>query len=254
MSRTTINNMKVAPSMSEKFRILFEFLDFINKDQAKKWRKRVKDMPKKDKNSLLELIETKGIHVFQHPTDNVNILDIEKAYDHIGYEPQRIKFPDKSYSLYPVVCATQYFMKMKQDPIEKFSARGRGTINPITQLPSRSQEAKHGSDIVSNTAVKFGKFETENLSIVKHTQAVALFLGVHSTSFAAIELMSELYYQNITEEKVIEITKAMSDSNKKNYEIICAWMTIIGAQIHMTYMEDVHWGTDKLPKWELLEE
>src|SRR5699024_2437151 len=111
--------------------------------------------------------------IIQDPIDNANITDIEKAYEDFPAKWQRIVFEDGSKSMKKVLCAKMFFVRLKQDPVEKYSARSRGPVNPLTMLPEKSSRKKRNLDAVSDVAVRLGELEQEVLlTMVNHPAVV----------------------------------------------------------------------------------
>ena len=105
-----MNRMRINDDVEEKFRFAYDVLKLLNEDEAKEMKKFFKNLNDKEKKKFCKNIEDNGIIVVQDPIDNVNILDIEKAYDKYPARWQRIIFPDGCRSIRKVLCAKLYYL------------------------------------------------------------------------------------------------------------------------------------------------
>ena len=79
---------------------------------------------------------------------------------------------------------SMYIMKLKQTDTKGFSARSSGATD-IKGIPTRSYKSKRHMDAHSDSAIRFGEFETLNFSIAVPTTDIALFEALYRTSPAA---------------------------------------------------------------------
>ena len=166
-----------------------------------------------------------------------------------------VVFEDGSKSMKKVLCAKMFFVRLKQDPVEKYSARSRGPVNPLTMLPEKSSRKKRNLDAVSDVAVRLGELEQEVLlTMVNHPAVVADFMTENSTSMEAKMAMSEeKYLGDLTtdeidfsdvEEADIPLGMTIDEyfativendyvvaTGKKNMEQIEAYMNVLGTEI-----------------------
>lgn len=263
LSATAVEMMKATPDVNKKLRVVYNLMKFLNSDEAddfKKWCKRLDD---KDKAKFAKRIEREGIIIVQDPIDNANIFDIAEAYEHFPAKWQRIVFPDGKKSMRKVLCSKMFYVRLKQDPLEKYSVRSRGPVNPLTTLPAKSNMKKKGLEPFSDVPVRFGEYEIEIiLAMVNHPAAVAAFMTENSTSWPAKVMMAEhnylgdidLTYEFEDEEDVdaeAYLKELMENdtllySGKKNMEAISAYANVLGDEIEIEIEDapDGEWFED----------
>lgn len=251
LGHTVVEAMKQTEDVEKKAKLVIRLLNKLNPKEAKKFKKWFANLSDKEKEKACKRIERQGITVVQDPIDNANILDFAEAYEEFPANYQRIVFPDGAKSLRSVLCAKMFYIRLKQDPLEKYSSRSRGPVNPLTTLPSKSNLRKKFLAPYSDVPVRFGEMELEVLmTMVNHPAAIADFMMENSTSFDAklaqdersylmeecgidTEDLSpddlEMFYQAQMEELYREIEM----TGKKNLEWISAYMAVLGTEIEI---------------------
>lgn len=232
LSRSAINMLKMTNNVDDKGNIIYTLMMYLNSDEAKDFKKYFKSLSKSEKEKVCKKIERDGIYIIQDPIDNANIADIAEAYESFPANYQRIVFPDGGKSLRKVICAPLFFMRLKQDPLEKYSVRYRGPINPLTMLPAKSNQKKRYLEPFSDVAVRFGEQELEVLlTMVNHPAAVSDYMAESSTSWNAKVEMARQGYLGDPD----ELMKSPENVNKgkKNIEYIEAHTNILGSEFEM---------------------
>lgn len=230
-SATAVDAMRMTDNVERKGEIVYELLSYLNTDQAKAWKKYWKGLDDKEKVKVCKKIEKVGnITVVQPPIHNANVVDIAKAYEQFPPKFQHIVFPDGGKSMRKVECAKMFFFRLKQDPLEKYSSRSRGSVNPLTTLPEKSNAKKRFLAPFSDVPVRFGEMELEILMcMVNHPAAIADFMMENSTSFEAKLALSEKVYLGDPEDDItIDEIKV---AGKKNTEWIEAMINPLGTDI-----------------------
>ncbi|MDE6041767.1 MAG: hypothetical protein K2F99_09350, partial [Muribaculaceae bacterium] len=260
LGATVVRMMKRTDDLDEKLSYVKKLLKYLNPDEAKDFKAWTKDLSEKEKAKFCRRIERHGVTIFQEPIDNADILDFEKAYDHFEANYQRIVFPDGGKSMRKVLCAKMFYFRLKQDPLEKFSTRSHGPVNPLTTLPSKSNLKKKSMIPFSDVPVRFGEMELEILlAMVPHPYAIADFMTENSTSYEAKYALSEHNYVNglyDPEECMITIADEDGDdwddddlgiedysetnlrlnlNGKKNVEQIEGLLNVLGTGIDIDY-------------------
>ena len=245
LSATAVDMMKQKDDPMEKLKIMLTLLYVLNKKEARAFRKYAKGLSKEKLAKLMKRVEREGITVIQEPIENANILDIEKAYELFPANWQRIVFPDGNKSLRKVLNAKMFNMRLKQDPLEKYSVRSRGPVNPITSTPARSAQKKRGLAPASDVAVRIGEYEIEILlGMVNHPAAIADFMAENSTSWNAKVHMAEQISLNEPDNE-IDMT-GVKLNGRKNMELISSYLNVMGTKIEMEVEEAPkgEWFTD----------
>ena len=238
MSATAVRTMKSTDNLEKKGQIVYELLRFLNPDEAKAWRSWYKNLDKDHKAKVCRKIEKSGcLTVIQEPIDNANILDIAAAYERFPPNYQHIIFEDGKPSIRKVLCAKMFYIRLKQDPLEKYSTRSRGPVNPLHQLPSKSNKKKKFLAPFSDVPVRFGEMEIEILlGMVNHPACIADFMMENSTSYETKLALSEQLYMNDPEEDVdMSDIVTVTMKGKKNIEWIEAMVNVLGTHIDVEY-------------------
>lgn len=245
LSETVVRKMKDENDIDKKFKIAYDYMKMLNADEADEFKKWYKNLSDDAKGKFIKRIERDGITIIQDPIDNANIMDIAKVYD--KYEPkwQHIIYEDGQKSLKKLLCAKAFFFRLKQDPLDKYAARSRGPVNPLTTLPAKSNLKKNYQAPFSDVAVRFGEMEQEVLlTMINHPSAVADFMMENSTSYPMKEAISEQAYLGDPEEDInvedVEVT------SKKNAQWIAAYLNVLGTEIVI--------DTEKAPPGEYFED
>lgn len=249
LGSTAVEMMKLTDDVDKKGKIMYDLMMYLNSDQAHSFKKWFKDLNHNDKVKYCKRVERNGIEIFQDPIENANMLDIGKAYEHFPPKWQRIVFPDGKKSMRKVLCAKMFYMRLKQDPLEKYSARSRGPVNPLTTLPAKSNNKKKFLEPFSDVAVRFGEQELEVLlGMCNHPAAVADFMMENSTSWEAKVMMALQGYLGDPDDLA---DFDWSDFNlelsgKKNAEAIAGYMNMFGSEVVFTVIEapEGEWFSD----------
>ena len=234
LSNTAVEMMKQTDDLDKKCGIVYRLMKYLNSDEADAFKKFYKNLDESKKRKFTRRIEREGIIIIQEPIHNANVLDIGKAYKEFPANYQKIVFDNGKKSIHRVLCAKMFFIRLKQDPLDKYSLRSRGPINPLTNSPAKSNAKKKGQAYVSDVAVRFGEYEMEvMLAMVNHPGVVSRFMSENSTSWPAKMVIAEQTYLgdlnsgiNLSEVKNIH-------EGKKNMEAIQAYINVLGSTIEI---------------------
>jgi len=236
LSNTAVEMMRATGDLDMKLAIVHRLMKYLNSDEADDFRRFTRHMDSSEKKKLCRRIEREGIFIVQDPIDNADMFQIGKAYKDFPPNFQHVIFPDGGKSMYKVICSKKFYMRLKQDPKEKYSARSRGPVNPITTLPAKSNQKKRGLEPVSDVPVRIGEYEQEVLNgMTNHPKVCADFIVENSTSFEAKMRMAEHQYLGDLDED-LDIT-GMEFSGQKNIEAIDAYNYMFGARIRLEVEE-----------------
>lgn len=245
LAHTAVEMMKMTDDLDMKCKIVCKLLSYLNSKEEKSFRKYFKEASDEKKAKVCRQIEREGIYVVQDPIENADMFDIGEAYKEFPANWQRIVFPDGRKSMRKVLCAKMFYMRLKQDPKEKYSARSRGPVNPLTTLPAKSNLKKKGLEPFSDVPVRIGEYEIEVLlAMCNHPRAIATFMTENSTSWEAKMRMAEQNYLGDLEEDLD--VSAVEFTGKKNVEAIDAYNNVLGSKIVMEVetAPDGEWFTD----------
>lgn len=232
MTASAVTRMKKETDVDAKFDIVYDLLKLLNADEAKDMKKYFKNLDDKDKKKFCKNIENNGILVVQDPIENVDICDIEKIYDKYPPNWQRIVFADGCKSIRKVLCSKLYFMRLKQDPKDKYSARGRGPVNALHGMPNKSSRKKKYLDLFSDVPVRLGNSEIDVLNTNNEPEAIADYMAENSTSIEAKDQMAAAYTIDPLEE--LEVT-VDNNTSKGNADMLAAHLMVLGSQLEFVY-------------------
>ena len=230
LAATAVDAMKMTKDLDQKSEIVYQLLKYLNKDEAKDWKSWYKGLSKAEKERCCKKIEKRGITIIQPPINNCNIVDYANCYEMFPPNFRHIIYPDGGKSIFKVLCAKMFYIRLKQDPLDKYSTRSHGPVNPLTMLPSKSTEKKKGLAPYSDVAVRFGEMELEILqTMVDSPAAIAAYMTENSTSF---EAKLEISKQGYTGDPESDIDMSdMTFTGKKNIEWIDAMISVLGTDI-----------------------
>lgn len=239
LGHTAVNMMKMTNNVDQKGRIVYRLMKYLNSDEADDFKTYFKSLSDEKKAKICKQIEREGIFIVQDPIDNADMFQIGEAYEEFPANYQHIVFPDGRKSMRRVLCAKRFYMRLKQDPTDKYSARSRGPVNPLTTLPAKSNLKKKGYEPFSDVPVRIGEYEIEVLlAMVNHPAGIAAFMTENSTSWEAKMRMAERdYLMDPDEEAEMPSMEELGITGKKNLEAIAAYNNVLGARIEMDIEE-----------------
>lgn len=184
-----VEQLKMMTNVEDKASLFFEVLDEINPDESAYYKDIYDKLDEDGKISFFTDIERDGVYI-RHSTLNPHkspfmiYRDLELKYDWIKpYKMYIKKFGRRIQCLNDAYVGYMYVMKLKQNSINKFSARSTGSINKKS-LPERSCKNKSHQELYSNTAVRSGENETYTLNVAVYPEDLALFHQIYRTSIA----------------------------------------------------------------------
>ena len=195
ITELAIDQMKQMKTLEEKETLLFDVMAAFNSKQAAWFHKRYKRLKSaKQKAAYMEEVMQKGIVIYQ---DSINedvsvfykIRDLYKKYDWIKPVTMFIRRWGHIYRICTKYSpGKMYFIPLKQTDSRGFSARNTGAIN-MKELPERSYKNKRNEAPVSDTAIRFGEYESMNFLIGLEPEELAIF---HSCYRSSPEATSDL--------------------------------------------------------------
>ena len=173
---------------------MFDVMKDLNKDQYEKMRHRYNKLTKEEKADYLDSVMANGIVIHQ---DNINedesiFFKLYRMRDKYPYLKEQTLYQYKWGQVFR--CASKYcigkmyFMPLKQTDQRGFSARNTGAVN-MKGLPERSYKNKRHEAVFSDTAIRFGEYESLNFMIGMQPEELAL---THALYRSTPEAMSDL--------------------------------------------------------------
>ena len=114
---------------------------------------------------------TDRVYILQEPFhDNVSKENLWYLYDILEYlYPERSHLYKLDCSNEPLIVARSYFIKLKHEPLSKFSARSLGSVN-AKMIPSKNgMQYKSYKSLYNTLPVRFGEQEFTNAAMFANT-------------------------------------------------------------------------------------
>lgn len=241
-ARQIKDHLSTLTDIKEKERILFTFLRCYNEEQAQSveedYRKNYKT--KKDKESYFrDYIEKYGIFVHIEPFWHEKLMwdSVNEVYDTFDFlAPYDIYFWQKDTHRWARQIKREYIgfmhvMKLKQSSKKGLSVRSTGPVNSYG-LPDKSDDAKKFIIRHSNTPVRSGRQETENMLMFMNPEYIVKeFLFQRNSPVATMELGKRLMedYRGVYD---IDATGLMTN---KNVEMLEVHLLQMGVELEFEY-------------------
>lgn len=236
------DHLRTLTDLKEKERILFTFLKCYNEEQAQRvYEDYLAENPtKQDKeNYFKRYIETYGIFVHIESFWHKKLMwdSVNEVYDTFDFlKPYDIYFWQKDTQRWARQIKREYVgymhvMKLKQSSKKGLSVRSTGPINNYG-LPDKSDDAKKFIIRHSNTPVRSGRQETENMLMFMNPEYIVKeFLFQRNSPVARMELGKELMsnYQGVYD---IDATGLMTN---KNVEMLEVHLLQMGYELEFQY-------------------
>lgn len=179
--------MREMATYEEKERLFFSIINDFNEIEHDYMKKAYDNLDVADKRKVIDDAIEDGIYINISPIHETiaifyRIQNILNKYDFL--KPQRVyinRHGRKILTMTKHWIGSMYIMKLKQTDTKGFSARSSGAVD-IKNIPIRSFKSKRHMDAHSDTAIRFGEFETLNFSIAVPTTDIALFEALYRTS------------------------------------------------------------------------
>jgi DNA-directed RNA polymerase beta subunit len=184
------HNMEAETSDKGKLKLLFKFLDLVNKEESKQLKTYLDDLEKSDGKEAIhdfiqEIIDDR-IYITQNPMQPITGDGLKELYD--TYSPTKTKliYKDEDGNEYKtlrsVIVADEYILRLKQEPKTKFSVRSKSMINPRSFLPIKSTKAAKSKSIFPDQSNRIGEQELNILLLENDPDAINTFYKSYSTS------------------------------------------------------------------------
>lgn len=142
---------------------LLDFIRKVNKDQYEKMSEFLDDVDYDEKEEFLLgiLYNDEPIYIEQSPINSVTGDDLYNLYHDYDMKKTNIRYKNingsSTKALRQVIVADEYFMRLKQEPITKYSARSASLINPTSFLPIKSLNNRKHKTLFQDQANRINK-------------------------------------------------------------------------------------------------
>lgn len=145
IAETVRDRISRMDSLSEKFKYLYSFLDIAAPEQAASMREYLAYKSNDEVIDFMKKIEDGRIYIIQSPMYCVNGDTMVKLYDKFNPERTYMTYTnedgERHKTIKKVIVADEYIMRLKQEPVTKFSVRSKSMNNPRTSMPIKSTKA-----------------------------------------------------------------------------------------------------------------
>ena len=238
IAQTAVECMKIIPEddPNHKLEIVYECISYFNRQEAKQFKKFVSVLSFKERQKEARRIERDGIIIVNPPIGGANIVTIAEAYERFPSYRRRIRYEDGSLSLRKFSCAPMYMLRLKQDPWHKMAARFRGTVNPVTTLPSKDPRHKSFIDWTSHVPVKMEELQSQALlTMIAHRALLAEWMRENSTNLDAKMSLDRQNYQNPP--GVDPDPSKIALCGSKPAEYIGGYLNLLNTKVDIEYKE-----------------
>lgn len=228
------NQMIHESSYKKKLDILLKFMKLVNKEEYEKILEYTSDMGAKSEElkEFIDSITNDRIYIMQSPIHCVSGDDMYRLYQE--YEPQKTRIiykDDQGYeytSIRPVIIADEYILRLKQEPITKFSVRSKSLINPRTFLPIKSTKASKHKIIYPDQSNRIGEQELNILMLSNDSDALDYFYRSHSSSVAG-RRTTTLFEDDPDNGFIID----MPSENSRVVDMLNAYLKTMGCRLNI---------------------
>jgi hypothetical protein len=171
----------------------------LNYDQYEHLKNYMEGLSDEDKETFVGEMYAKGFPIHMPPFfNNMGFEEYAEIIESYDIKQTKFKGIDR-----PLTFAKAYFMRLKQEPSGKQSARCVGLLSS-KGVPNKSKSAK-STDILSKTPIRLGEQETSNLMFSGNISDIFDLLSFNSQSAEdRLELATSLIKKKEGEEIVLE--------------------------------------------------
>lgn len=187
ITELAVDQMKKMKTLDERETLYFDILEAFNKEECAYFHKKYSRLTKKEKTRYMNEVMEKGIVIYE---DSINedesiFFKIRKLYKKYDWIKPVTLFVRKWGHIYRISHkyspGKMYFIPLKQTDSRGFSARNTGAIN-MKELPERSYKNKRNESPVSDTAIRFGEYESMNFLTGLEPEELAIFHAAYRSS------------------------------------------------------------------------
>jgi len=233
------NILQGTESKEKKFEALLDILSICNPNQEKIVKKMFDSLHNDEKKKFLDEITTEFV-IFQPPSMSLSFKNYEKILDR--YKPHKKKFTVKDIDgtrlniQKKLIMSDSYVLRLKHEPITKFSIRSKGTINPRTFLPIKSHAYSRGTAMFNNQAIRLGNMEMDVLQLCNDAAAINYMTRLYCTSVIGRRQFGKLLdIDPLTEHIQID----MENDKSRVVDMFNATLLTCGLQLKFKYGDNI---------------
>lgn len=223
-------------SVEEAFEMILKYVNIIVPEQSEAMRSMLKSMNREQLRFFLEsFISDKAIAISTKPiSDSFDIDRLMQLYNSFPWiKDSEIEVPmidsNGKYRYVKarrnLVVGKEYMFRLKQFAEEKFSATSLSATN-IRGENTKSKANKNYNELYSNTPIRFGNMEINNLNHLG-AESVVENLLIHSLSPHARRLVEQMYTENPYSINI----KLDGEATNRGVEIVNTYLKTIGRRL-----------------------
>lgn len=239
-------------SLEESFNMITKYIEFISPAEAESMRDLLSKASQDELAFFMESILKDGaIAISARPiSEAINIDVLAKMYEAFPWVKQvDIEVPMKDSmggirylkARRPIIVGKQYTFRLKQYAEEKFSATSLSATN-IRNENTKSKASRDYRELYSNTPIRFGNMETNDLNHLGAGYVVTNLL-IHSLSPHARRLTEQMF---VCDPFKIDI-RLDDDSSNRSAEIANVYLKTIGRRLIFEKHKKIRYKIVKSP-------
>ena len=239
-------------SLEESFDMITKYIEFISPAEAESMRELLSKSSQDELAFFMESILKDGaIAISARPiSEAINIDILAKMYEAFPWVKQvDIEVPMKDSmggirylkARRPIIVGKQYTFRLKQYAEEKFSATSLSATN-IRNENTKSKASRDYRELYSNTPIRFGNMETNDLNHLGAGYVVTNLL-IHSLSPHARRLTEQMF---VCDPFKIDI-RLDDDSSNRSAEIANVYLKTIGRRLIFEKHKKIRYKVVKSP-------
>ena len=223
-------------SLQDAYNMIFTFMNACSPTEAEYLNSKVQKMTTDDLSLFISsIVEDGNIHLSMKPISESMTLDkldmIYKLFPWIKMNDIEVPIEGSDGRIRyakarrPALIGKQYIFRLEQFAEEKFSATSLSATN-VKNENTKSRAKKDYKELFSNTPIRFGSMEINNMLHLGAEIAV-MNLMIHSLSPQARRLAEQMY----TEDPFNIDVRLDSDSKNRSAEIVNTFLKTIGRRL-----------------------
>ena len=234
IAETVRDRISRMDSLSEKFKYLYSFLDIAAPEQAASMREYLAYKSNDEVIDFMKKIEDGRIYIIQSPMYCVNGDTMVKLYDKFNPERTYMTYTnedgERHKTIKKVIVADEYIMRLKQEPVTKFSVRSKSMNNPRTSMPIKSTKAARHKIPYPDQCNRLGEQELNILMLSADYDALDYFLRSHASSTEG-RRASDLFEDDPTDGFIIN----MPSEKSRAVDMLNTYLKTMGYKLNITY-------------------
>lgn len=222
---------------------LLYFIKGVSEEEYENLKVYISELDIDEKAQFVKDVLDDKIYIMQKPFDSITGDQLYELYKKMNPKKSAVYYTDSKgvtrKAMRPLIVADEYILRLKQEPITKFSARSKSLINPRTFMPIKSMKAKKNKSIYPDQCNRIGEQELAILLLTNDTETLDYFYRSQSSSIAGRRSTS-LFEDDYMEGHESDIP----DERSRIVDILNAYMKTKGYKLQIEFDDE----SDKIEK------